>query len=208
MSRCNHWCIQHDASTAARFMRTQSPPLSDSFHTVQVAGFVGLGFPEYLVKALRHRFDSTQHPQNLHVYAVAACGDGKGRGLDELAVDGLVSTATFGWAGLSPKLLKMIAAKKINAWNLPLGVGELLCNAVVEIILNICWLSTDCYPADSMQDEEMHFIRQCVRYVLLAGMAVVRMYQDFHLSCSVTHLERYSSWQEWPCHPYWAWNLC
>ncbi len=91
---------------------------------LQVAGFVGLGFPEYLVKALRKRFDSTQHPQNLHVVAVAACGDGKGRGLDELAVDGLVSTATFGWAGLSPKLLKMITAKKIDAWNLPLGVGR------------------------------------------------------------------------------------
>lgn len=89
---------------------------------ITVAGFVGLGFPEYLVKALRKRFDSTQHPQKLHVVAVAACGDGKGRGLDELAVDGLVSTATFGWAGLSPKLLKMITAKKIDAWNLPLGV--------------------------------------------------------------------------------------
>ena len=90
---------------------------------MQVAGFVGLGFPEYLVKALRKRFDSSQHPQNLHIICVAACGDGKGRGLDELAVDGLISTATFGWAGLSPKLLKMITAKKINAWNLPLGVG-------------------------------------------------------------------------------------
>lgn len=92
--------------------------------TLQVAGFVGLGFPEYLVKAVRHRYDSTQHPQNLHVIAVAACGDGKGRGLDELAVAGLITTATFGWAGLSPKLLKMITAKKVDAWNLPLGVGE------------------------------------------------------------------------------------
>lgn len=89
---------------------------------ITVAGFVGLGFPEYLVKAVRQRYDSTQHPKNLHVLAVAACGDGKGRGLDELAVDGLISTATFGWAGLSPKLLKMITAKKVDAWNLPLGV--------------------------------------------------------------------------------------
>lgn len=55
---------------------------------------------------------------------MAACGDGKGRGLDELAVAGLITTATFGWAGLSPKLLKMITAKKVAAWNLPLGVGE------------------------------------------------------------------------------------
>lgn len=92
---------------------------------LQVAGFVGLGFPEYLVRAVRHRYESTQHPQHLHVVAVAACGDGKGRGLDDLAVDGLITTATFGWAGLSPKLLKMITAKKVDAWNLPLGVGEI-----------------------------------------------------------------------------------
>jgi len=93
-----------------------------------VAGFVGLGFPEYLVKALRHRYNSTQHPRNLHAVVVAACGDGKGRGLDQLAIDGLLSTATFGWAGLSPTLLKMITAKKVNAWNLPLGVGKLSCH--------------------------------------------------------------------------------
>ena len=102
----------------------QSHVLSGSLcWSMQVAGFVGLGFPEYLVKAVRHRYDSSQHPKNLHVLAVAACGDGKGRGLDELAVEGLISTATFGWAGLSPKLLKMITAKEVNAWNLPLGVG-------------------------------------------------------------------------------------
>ena len=108
---------------------------------LQVAGFVGLGFPEYLVKAVRHRYDSTQHPKNLHVVAVAACGDGKGRGIDELAVEGLISTATFGWAGLSPKLLKMIIAKKVNAWNLPLGVGEIaapLISLVYAAIGNIC----------------------------------------------------------------------
>lgn len=56
---------------------------------------------------------------------MAACGDGKGRGLDDLAVEGLITTATFGWAGLSPKLLEMITAKKVDAWNLPLGVGEI-----------------------------------------------------------------------------------
>jgi len=117
---------------------------------LQVAGFVGLGFPEYLVKALRKRFDSTQHPQNLHIVAVAACGDGKGRGLDELAVVGLVSTATFGWAGLSPKLLKMITAKKIDAWNLPLGVGRHLslsacCNRSCHLSKVIALLMQCCY---------------------------------------------------------------
>ena len=93
-------------------------------YTMQVAGFVGLGFPEDLVRALRQLFDMTQCPNHLHLVVVAACGDGKGRGLDQLAVDGLVRKVTFGWAGLSPQLLKMISSKKIVAWNLPLGVGK------------------------------------------------------------------------------------
>ena len=98
--------------------------VDEQLRGLQVAGFVGIGFPEYLVNAVRKRFDSTAKPRNISIIAVAACGDGKGRGMDQLAVEGLTSAITFGWAGLSPALLKMISAKKISAYNLPLGVGE------------------------------------------------------------------------------------
>lgn len=47
----------------------------------QVAGFVGTGLPEALVNAVRQRFDASAHPCDLHLYAVAAVGDGKGRGM-------------------------------------------------------------------------------------------------------------------------------
>lgn len=92
---------------------------------MQVAGFVGIGFPEHLVNAVRKRFDATARPKAISIIAVAACGDGKGRGMDQLAAEGLTRAITFGWAGLSPALLKMISAKKISAYNLPLGVGKL-----------------------------------------------------------------------------------
>lgn len=98
--------------------------VAEQRRVLQVAGFVGIGFPEYLVNAVRKRFDSTARPRNISIIAVAACGDGKGRGMDQLAVEGLTKAVTFGWAGLSPALLKMISAKKISAYNLPLGVGE------------------------------------------------------------------------------------
>ena len=54
---------------------------------------------------------------------VAAVGDGKGRGMDRLAVEGLVTRYTYAWTGLSPGIMKLVQAGKIMAWNLPLGVS-------------------------------------------------------------------------------------
>jgi hypothetical protein len=65
--------------------------------SVTVNGFVGSGHPELLVNALRDRFNASGHPQRLHLYTVAAVGDGKGRGLGRLAVKGLVTHYTFAW---------------------------------------------------------------------------------------------------------------
>ena len=57
----------------------------------------GAVHPEHVVDAVRHHFDRTAHPSNLHLYTVAAVGDGKGRGLAKLAAAGLVIKYTFGW---------------------------------------------------------------------------------------------------------------
>ena len=53
--------------------------------------------PEHVVDAVRDHFDRTAHPSNVHLYTVAAVGDGKGRGLAKLAADGLVTKYTYGW---------------------------------------------------------------------------------------------------------------
>eukprot|EP00891_Asterochloris_glomerata_P002912 jgi/Astpho2/2912/fgenesh1_pg.00050_%23_154_t len=87
-----------------------------------VAGFVGIGFPEHLAAALAERFQEEQQPAGLHLVVVAACGNGKGRGLDQLAAPGMVSKLTYGWAGLSPQLLKQMKEGTVQGWNLPLGV--------------------------------------------------------------------------------------
>ena len=47
--------------------------------------------------AVRSHYDKTSHPSNLHLYTVAAVGDGKGRGLAKLAAVGLVTKYTYGW---------------------------------------------------------------------------------------------------------------
>ena len=83
-----------------------------------------IGFPEHLAAALAERFQEEQQPAGLHLVVVAACGNGKGRGLDQLAAPGMVSKLTYGWAGLSPQLLKQMKEGTVQGWNLPLGVGE------------------------------------------------------------------------------------
>lgn len=92
------------------------------------------------MNAVRKRYDATAKPKNLSIIAVAACGDGKGRGMDQLAAEGLTRAITFGWAGLSPALLKMISAKKISAYNLPLGVGE---HQQIHHSMTLCTLACD-----------------------------------------------------------------
>lgn len=48
---------------------------------------------------MRKRFDDTAEPRDLHLVTVASTGDKKGRGLDVLGVEGLISKYTFGWTG-------------------------------------------------------------------------------------------------------------
>lgn len=89
-----------------------------------MGGFVGCGSPEYLLSALRRRFDHSDHPRQLHVIIVSAAGNlliitrhsqsdsliacvmqvastgnRKGGGADCLAAEGLLAKCTFGWTG-------------------------------------------------------------------------------------------------------------
>ena len=50
-------------------------------------------------------------------------GDGKGRGQGQLAVEGLITSMVYAWCGLSPEFMELMRAGKLEAWNLPFGVG-------------------------------------------------------------------------------------
>lgn len=85
------------------------------------SGFVGIGTPDELLIALERRFTSARLPRDLTLIFAAAPGDGKDRGLNRIALPGLIKRAIGGHWSLVPKLARMATDNLIEAYNLPLG---------------------------------------------------------------------------------------
>lgn len=83
---------------------------------------MGASVAEEIATEIENRFLETGEPNNLTLLFCAAQGDGKTKGLNHLAHEGLVRRGIGGHWGMAPRLGKLVIENKILAYDFPQGV--------------------------------------------------------------------------------------
>lgn len=89
---------------------------------VGIGGFLGIGSCEEIFQAIERRYIKEEHPRALTLVHTGGVGDGKDKGCNVLAHDGLVKRMIGGHFARVPKLGSMIEQNKIEGYNIPQGI--------------------------------------------------------------------------------------
>jgi propionate CoA-transferase len=103
----------------------------DSGITVAVGGFSGFGLPEDILCELEDRYGREQQPRGLQVVTVAGLnGDGKDRGINHFAHEGLVGRFFSSNLSLAPKMRPLVRDNAFPAYMIPQGVMSHMMRAI------------------------------------------------------------------------------
>lgn len=97
--------------------------------TLAVGGFNGFGTPDELIIALRDRFLETGAPRNLTLIKSVSVGDRGERGVNRIALKGLLRRVITSHVGLEPKMARLIEQNEVLAYLIPLGTVTALYRA-------------------------------------------------------------------------------
>lgn len=90
---------------------------------IGTVGFLLTGASEEVLMGIEKRFLASGHPKNLSLFWASGVGDGgEVRGINHLCHEGLLTKVIGGHYGLIKKLVPMVVANKLQAYNLPQGV--------------------------------------------------------------------------------------
>lgn len=90
--------------------------------TLTTTGFNGFGCPEDLMMSLADHYDNTGHPRDITLVKCTSQGDGKGRGVSQLAgKKGMFKELILTHMGYDPGLRKLVQEEAVTCYMLPLG---------------------------------------------------------------------------------------
>ena len=98
-------------------------PLLRDGCTVAIGGAgAGHAVPDKILAGIGAYYQKHQSPKNLKTIHPCGIGDNDQRGLNHIALEGLIATDIGGFWGNAPKMANLAREKKIKGYNLPQGV--------------------------------------------------------------------------------------
>ncbi|MDR1442921.1 MAG: hypothetical protein LBJ02_11190 [Bifidobacteriaceae bacterium] len=98
--------------------------------TLGIQGIICTSVAEDLIEALAQRFRRTGAPKNITIFTESGIGDGAGRGLNALALEGLIGELHCAHLGTAPAMAAAVAGNTFPAFIVPQGVNAQLVRAV------------------------------------------------------------------------------
>ena len=119
--------------TAEFITAKEAARLIEDRWTVGIDAFIGFCLADDILGEIENRFIEEGHPRDLSVFNVAGIGgDGKGRGINHFAHEGLMRRFLCSNLSLANKMYPLIMENKVPTWMIPQGVLSHMMRAIAS----------------------------------------------------------------------------